>query len=155
MHKYVSVVICCKDKVICCKDKQEKWDMEDVLRKSNIYPTFHWPKEFLEPMKKMREVLKTKVDESTTYVRMRPDNKDGRWRIRADVKPKSGEGRFTHKATWEMPPLEEEVRKSVPNWHKPTWADVVRRNTLASVSAAHAAAGGAGNGDSDIEIDDI
>ena len=144
--------------VITCKDKQEKWDMEDVLRKSKVFPTFHWPKEFLEPMKKMREVLKEKVDESTTYVRLRPDNRDGKWRIRADVRPKEGEGRFVHKATWEMPPLEEEVRKAVPNWHKPTWADVVRRrNTVVSTATplAALAAGQPGSSDSDIEIDEI
>ena len=143
--------------VLTMKDKQEKWDMEDVLRRSKVFPTFHWPKEFLDPMKKMREVLKTKVDESSSYVRLRPSQgADGKWKIRADVKPKEGEGRFVHKATWDMPPIDEEVRKKLPDWHKPTWADVVRRrNTVASVSSApgaggRAALGAAARGDDEV-----
>jgi hypothetical protein len=123
--------------VLSIKERQDRWDMEDLLRRNNVYPTFHWPKEFLEPMKKIREVLKTKVDEDSTYVRLRPVNNDGKWRIRADVKPKEGGGRFVHKATWDMPPIDEAARKLVPNWHKPTWADVVRRRSVAaSVSMA-------------------
>ena len=34
-----------------------------------------------------------------------------------------------------MPPLEEEVRKTVPDWHKPTWAEVVRRRNTATREA--------------------
>ena len=148
--------------VLTMKDRQDKWDFEEVLRKSKVYPTFHWPKEFLDPMKKMREVLKTKVDENSSYVRLRPSQgNDGKWRIRADVKPKEGEGRFSLKASWEMPPIDEDVRKKVPDWHKPTWADVVRRrNTVASVSSVAMASGGAplmdaaaaGRGDDGMEL---
>jgi hypothetical protein len=72
-----------------------------ALRKSKMFTTFHWPKEFLEPMKKLKKELKNGgVDDSTHYTRIRPELKDGKWRIRADTKPKSGEGKFTLKATW-------------------------------------------------------
>ena len=113
--------------ILTMKEQQERWEMEDLLRRNKIYPTFHWPKEFLEPMKKMREELAKQVDEESHYTRIRPVQTDGKWRIRADVKPKDGSGRFLHKATWEMPPLDEETRSKVPDWFKPTsWAGVVR-----------------------------
>ena len=121
--------------VLSIKDKEERWEMEDLLRKNQVYPTFHWPKEFLDPLKKMREELKAKVDEESTFVRIRPVQNDGKWKIRADVKPKQGEGRFTTKATWEIPPLEEAIRRSVKDWHKPTWADIARCNSVASIVA--------------------
>jgi hypothetical protein len=58
-----------------------------------MFPTFHWPKEFLEPMKKIKEELKKGgVDDNTHYTRIRRELKDSKWRIRADTKPKSGEG---------------------------------------------------------------
>jgi hypothetical protein len=97
--------------VLTMKEKESRWEMEDLLRRNKIYPTFHWPKEFLEPMKKMREQLKTKVDEETHYVRMRPFQQDGKWKVKVDVKPKEGDGRFETKATWEVPPADPEIRK--------------------------------------------
>ncbi len=74
--------------------------MEDLLRRSKIYPTFHWPKEFLAPMKKMREELIKQVDEEIHYVRMRrPMQSDGKLRICEEENPKEGPRRFVHKAT--------------------------------------------------------
>ena len=117
--------------VLTIKDKEDRWEMEDMLRKNKVYPTFHWPREFLDPLKKMREELKTKVDEESSYVRIRPVQSDGKWKIRAEVKPKQGEGRFSTKATWEVPPLDDALRRTVKDWHKPTWSDIVRRNSVA------------------------
>ena len=113
--------------------KNERWEMEDILRKNKIYPTFHWPKDFLEPLKKMKEELKSKIDEESNFIRIRPTLSDGKWKIRADSRPKEGNEKFSHAASWEMPPADEAVRSKVKNWHKPSWADVVRgRNRLAS-----------------------
>ena len=79
-------------------------------------------------MKEMKKALKEgRVDESTHYVRMRPDNRDGKWRIRADTKPKEGEGRFVFKASWPVPPADEEVRKQCKDWAAPTWAQVAAK----------------------------
>jgi hypothetical protein len=41
--------------VLTIQERGARWEMEDVLRKSKMFPTFHWPKEFLEPMKKINE----------------------------------------------------------------------------------------------------
>ena len=133
--------------VLTMQEKHARWEMEDLLRRSKVYPTFHWPKEFLGPMKEMRDVLKTKVDESTTYVRMRPVLTEGKWRIRADVKPKEGMGKFVHKATWEVPPVDSDVRERVPRWAEPiSWANVVAgvKNAAAPLPPTE---GGGGEGE--------
>jgi len=127
--------------VLTIQEKQARWEMEDLLRRSKVYPTFHWPKEFLEPMGKMKEELKTRVDENANYIRIRPVQVEGKWKIRADVKPKEGAGRFAHAATWEVPPLDGQLRGKVNNWYKPSWAEVVKGKaavTSATVSAADA-----------------
>ena len=112
--------------VLTIQERAARWDMEDVLRKSKMFPTFHWPKEFLEPMKKLKEELKNGgVDDSTHYTRIRPELKDGKWRIRADTKPKSGEGKFTLRATWPIMAADSNIRESEKEWAKPTWAQVV------------------------------
>jgi len=133
--------------VLTMQEKHARWEMEDLLRRSKIYPTFHWPKEFLGPMKEMREVLKKKVDESTTYVRMRPAFNEGKWRIRADVKPKEGQGKFVHMATWDVPPIDSDVRERVPRWAEPmSWASVVAGNK-GGASSPPQVGGGGGEGE--------
>jgi len=105
------------------QERNRKWRMEDILRGSKIYPGFHWPQEMMTVLKGYKSVLKDNdVNEDTTYVRIRPQERDGRIRIRADVKPKEGNGRFTAKASWEAPPLDAEIRKRAKDHLKPTWA---------------------------------
>jgi hypothetical protein len=138
--------------VLTIQERAARWDMEDVLRKSKMFPTFHWPKEFLEPMKKLKEELKNGgVDDSTHYTRIRPELKDGKWRIRADTKPKNGEGKFTLKATWPIMAADSSICESEKKWAKPTWAQVVsgsrkagstvKGSVEASAAASNAAAG--------------
>ena len=117
-------------------EKQARWEMEDLLRRSKVYPTFHWPKEFLEPMGKMKEELKKKVDDNVNYIRIRPVQVEGKWKIRADVKPKEGSGRFAHAATWEVPPMDGGLRDRVDNWFKPTWAEIVKGRAAAAAASA-------------------
>jgi hypothetical protein len=76
-------------------------------------------------MKKIKEELKNGgVDDTTHYVRIRPEQKDGKWRIRADTKPKTGEGKFSLKATWSIMAADATIRESDKEWAKPTWAQV-------------------------------
>jgi hypothetical protein len=138
--------------VLTIQERAARWDMEDVLRKSKMFPTFHWPKEFLEPMKRLKEELKRGgVDDNTHYTRIRPELKDGKWRIRADTKPKTGEGKFTLKATWPIMAADSSIRESEKEWSKPTWAQVasgarkagstVKGSVEAPAAALDAAAG--------------
>ena len=139
--------------VLTIQERGARWEMEDVLRKSKMFPTFHWPKEFLEPMKKIKEELKKGgVDDNTHYTRIRPEMKDGKWRIRADTKPKSGEGKFTLKATWPIMAADTTIRESDKEWSKPTWAQVASGarkagNTVKGSVEAPAAALGAAAGE--------
>jgi hypothetical protein len=84
----------------------------------------------------MRGSLKEKYSEDKHYIRIRPEEKDGKWRIKADVKPKEGEGRFKLGATWDIPPMCADIRKNKPEWVKPTWAHVVAGKATQQVGGA-------------------
>ena len=116
--------------IVTIQDQQTRWELEETLRKSKIHPTFHWPKEFLDPLKMLKdEVKRGGIKDDTHYVRIRPVMIEGKWRIRADTKPKDGQGRFTHAATWEVPPIDESNRNEAGSWWRPlsaSWAQVVR-----------------------------
>jgi hypothetical protein len=104
------------------QDRTDKWELEDLLRKSKLFPAYHWPKEMLEPVKQFRKVVRDSgVSEAESYIRIRPAERDGKFRIRAEVKPKEGNGKFTPLATWDIPPLDVNVRQKTPDWDKPVW----------------------------------
>ncbi len=106
--------------VFTTSDKDSRWAIEDIFRKSNMFPTYHWPKEFLDPVKELRKtVIEMGVDPGTNYIRIRPEEREGNWKIRADVKPKEGNGKFTLKAKWNIPPLETEIRQKITDWKNP------------------------------------
>jgi hypothetical protein len=108
-------------------DRENRWELEDILRQSKVYPNFHWSKEMVGLVKDMRNNLKEKFDDKY-FVRIRPEERDGKWRIKADVKPREGNERFKLGATWEIPPMCPEIRRKVPGWATPTWAQVVASN---------------------------
>jgi hypothetical protein len=105
------------------QDKNKRWRMEEILRNSKIYPGFHWPQEMMTVLKDYKTVLKDNgVNEDTTYVRIRPVERDGKVKIRADTKNKEGSGKFSTRATWDIPPICPEVRKKACDHLKPIWA---------------------------------
>jgi hypothetical protein len=105
------------------QDKTRRWRMEEILRHSKIYPGFHWPQEMMPVLKDYKSVLRDNgVSEDSTYVRIRPVEREGRVKLRADTKAKEGASKFTTKATWEAPPLCPEIRKKARDHLKPTWA---------------------------------
>jgi hypothetical protein len=105
------------------QDKNKRWRMEEILRNSKIYPGFHWPQEMMTVLKDYKTVLKDNgVNEDTTYVRIRPVERDGKVKIRADTKNKEGSGKFSTRATWDIPPICPEVRKKACDHLKPLWA---------------------------------
>jgi hypothetical protein len=84
------------------QDKTRRWRMEEILRHSKIYPGFHWPQEMMPVLKDYKTVLRDNgVSEDSTYVRIRPVEREGKVKLRADTKAKEGASRFTTKATWE------------------------------------------------------
>jgi hypothetical protein len=105
------------------QDKAKRWRMEEILRNSKIYPGFHWPQEMMTVLKDYKTVLKEGgVNDETTYTRIRPVEREGKVKLRADTKSKEGSGKFSVKATWDAPPLCPEVRKKAGDYLKPTWA---------------------------------
>jgi len=105
------------------QDKTRRWRMEEILRSSKVYPGFHWPQEMMPVIKDYKMVLKDNgVNEDTTYIRIRPSERDGKIKLRADLKGKEGNGRFVAKAFWEAPPLCPETRKKARDHLKPIWA---------------------------------
>ena len=137
--------------VMTIPERSARWEMEDLLRRNKIFPTFHWPKDFLDPLKKMKEELKKKVDEDTHFVRIRPTFSDSKWKIRADTRPKEGNAKFAHAASWEMPPADEAIRNKVKNWFVPSWADVVSGRARLASQAAGAADGSVSESDEEMD----
>ena len=57
------------------------------------------------------------MDDKLNYIRIRPDDRDGRMRIKADVKPKEGQVKFAPKATWAVPAFDPALKTS--DWAVP------------------------------------
>ena len=86
-------------------DRDTRWEVEDILRKSNCYPTYHWPKEMIEPVKILRQtIIDSGIDTNTHLFPILPEEKDSQWKIRADTKVKVGTSKFAIKARWSVPP---------------------------------------------------
>jgi hypothetical protein len=86
-----------------CQERKDAEELDRLLRKAGYFPLFHWPREILEFIRKVREeVRKTTKDR---YISIRPEIVQGKVRIRADSKTKSGSG-FVMKGTWMCPPLD-------------------------------------------------
>jgi len=105
--------------LVSCKDRNEKWDLEGIIRRAGYYPSFHWPQEIMDFVKEARqEVVRLGYSEEAHYIRIRPEIYEGKVQLRGDVKPKSG-GSFRAKAVWAAPPACKDYWAQVPNLMKP------------------------------------
>jgi hypothetical protein len=67
--------------------------------------------------------------ENTHFIQIRPEEREGTMRIRADMKENCSDSRFTPVASFEIPPMEEcQQQKTVSVWEKPIWKRAPRRN---------------------------
>ena len=65
-----------------CKDRNDKWDLEGIIRRAGYYPSFHWPQEILEFVKEARkEIVKLGFSEEVHYIRIRRRFIRGRCRL--------------------------------------------------------------------------
>jgi hypothetical protein len=88
-----------------CQDRTDSWDLDSILRHAGYFSAFHWPKEAMEFVNGIRDdVRRNGCGEQDFYVKVRPEERGGEIRIRADVKQKNG-GRWQMKAVWNCPPL--------------------------------------------------
>ena len=105
--------------LITCRDRDDKWDLEAIIRRAGYFPAFHWPEAMLDWVKEARrEVVSLGYSEATNYIRIRPEIYQGKLQLRGDVKPKSG-GQFRIKAAWDAPPADSALWALIPNLAKP------------------------------------
>jgi hypothetical protein len=108
--------------LVTIPDRESRWQVEDHLRKSKVNPGFHWPREMVDNIKAYRGSLaRLGVSETDNFIRIRPEERDSVWKIRADAKPKSGNSRFVPVASFDMPPLYDNLKVNMPSWATPTW----------------------------------
>ena len=103
-----------------CRDGRDREELESIVRSAGYFPSFHWPKEAMEFVNGVREeVRKQGVSTADNYFRIRPERRDGRTRVKVEVKPKNGTGRFTLKGVWCCPPLERLSGTTSPTYTLP------------------------------------
>jgi hypothetical protein len=77
-----------------CRNVEDKEELAGILREAEYYGSFHWPLEMMDVVKGIREgVRRMGYNEERQYIRIRPEERDGKLQVRADVKDKNG-GRF-------------------------------------------------------------
>jgi hypothetical protein len=111
-----------------CDDRRDTQELERELRIVGYFPTFHWPTEAMDFIRRIKKE-DMEVARQESHYRFRPDVREGRVRIRLEVKPKAG-GRFTMKGIWKCPPLDQGLWKGVGGLYTPqvTGRGVVRVN---------------------------
>jgi hypothetical protein len=93
-----------------CRNVEDKEELAGILREAEYYGSFHWPLEMMDVVKGIREgVRRMGYNEERQYIRIRPEERDGKLQVRADVKDKNG-GRFWPVATWGIPPMDRDLR---------------------------------------------
>jgi len=99
-----------------CRDRRDTEDLDSVLRTAGYFPSFHWPKEMMEFVGGVKGVVGQQgVDTRANYLRVRPEVREGNLMVKVEVKPKEGQGRFTLKGLWNIPPLQRALWDDVPD----------------------------------------
>jgi len=90
-----------------CRTETDRKVIEDVLKGAGMFPVHYWPTECLDFVRNVREVVrKMGYMEEDYYIRIRPEEKDGRIVIRGDVKDRKGGDSFRKVALWDVPPAD-------------------------------------------------
>jgi len=72
-----------------CRDLRDAEDLNGMLRDCGYFPTFHWPQEVVEFVSGVREeVRKQGFSDRDYYIKVRPEEREGRMQIKAEVKGK-------------------------------------------------------------------
>jgi hypothetical protein len=110
--------------LVTIEDRETRWQVEDTLHKSKVYPSFHWPREMMDNIKAYRQVVtQMGFEDSEYYVRIRPEQRAGSWRIKADAKSKAEDssGKFFPVAAFDLPPMDPALRSLCDSWLRPIW----------------------------------
>jgi len=102
-----------------CQDRKDSQELERILWNAGYFSTFHWPSETMEFVRKVREEVKKMGNTAqNSYVRVRPEVREGSILLRADAKPKVG-GRYMMKGLWVCPPLNLKIREGMERLYTP------------------------------------
>ena len=103
-----------------CRTAEDKRVLELILQDVGWHSSFEWPEECMEFIKETKkEIHKLGYEESSHFVKIRPEFRKGRTRIKGEVREKKG-GRFRVVALWEVPPMDrtlwdiEQMRPRLP-----------------------------------------
>jgi len=99
------------------EERKDTQELERILRGAGYFPTFHWPDEAMEFVRRVLEDVRS-ADEQERFYKVRPEVWNGRVRIRVDTKLKAG-GRYVMKGIWRCPPLNRELWEKVGGLHTP------------------------------------
>jgi hypothetical protein len=89
-----------------CRNVEDKEELAGILREAEYYGSFHWPLEMMDVVKGIREgVRRMGYNEERQYIRIRPEERDGKLQVRADVKDKNG-GAFLAGGHMGIPPMD-------------------------------------------------
>jgi hypothetical protein len=108
--------------LVTIPDRESRWEVENILRKSKVFPGFHWPREMVDSVKVYRKVVSDMgYSDENYHVRVRPEERDGRIRIKADIKAKAGTEWFMGLASFNLPPLDASLQKTSYESSKSVW----------------------------------
>jgi hypothetical protein len=108
-----------------CQGRSDASELDNILKDSGYFSGFHWPQEMMGFVNEIRDEVRYQgYEERDYFVKVRPEERNGEVRIRAEVKEKNG-GRWQMKAMWACPPANKDMWDHVPGLYKPV---VVARN---------------------------
>jgi hypothetical protein len=108
-----------------CQERNDACELDGILKDSGYFSSFHWPKEVMDFVNEIRDEVRYQgYDEKEYFVKVRPEERNGEVRLRAEVKEKNG-GRWQMKAMWACPPACRDMWDNVPNLYRPV---VVAKN---------------------------
>ena len=103
-----------------CMTEEDKRVLEVILQEAGWHSSFEWPEECMEFIRETKkEICKLGYAESSHIVKIRPECRNGRIRIKGEVREKKG-GRYRVVALWEAPPMDrtlwdrEQMRPRLP-----------------------------------------
>ncbi len=98
-----------------CRDRRDVDELESILRAAGYFPTFHWPREIMDFIGGVKdEVRKQGLRNEDHFFKVRPEVREGKTRIKVEVKLRTGVSRFLLKGVWDCPPLDRDLWDSVP-----------------------------------------
>ena len=83
----------------------DKVEVEEMLKAVGWFPVYHWPIECLEFIKEARaEVRSMGFSENSHYVKIRPEWREGRMELKAEVKESRVGVKYRTVGVWGIPP---------------------------------------------------